>query len=94
MKQLPTFIVQFHPNKLMMKEKTCDGCGAVYSTMSYAEELKPQNLCSVCTVKYLYEHYRLNSDNPRAISIAPYYGIEIGKFRRAYQTYPKELVTA
>lgn len=94
MKQFSNLNVQFLPNKLIMKEKTCEGCGAVYSTMSYAEELKPENLCSACTIKYLYEHYRLNSDNPRAISIAPYYGIEIGKFRRAYQTYPKELVTA
>lgn len=77
-----------------MKEKTCEGCGDVYKTMSYAEELKPENLCPECTIKYLYEHYRLNSVSARTASIAPYYGHEFGKFRRAIQTYPKELVTA
>jgi hypothetical protein len=62
--------------------------------MSYSDELKPDNLCSACTVKYLYENYRLNGTGGKTKSIAPYYGIELGKFRRAIQTYPKKMVSA
>lgn len=94
MKHLDILVVQDIPKKLVMKEKKCESCGNVYKMVSYAEELKPNNLCSACTVKYLYERYHTNGNSRQEISIAPYYGIEVGKFRRAIQTYPKKLVTA